>query len=332
MKSFEDQLSELYENAVNNFYQDNLDLAQQLFEHLLELDSNWADGYWYLARIFEIKNLQEKAEELYAKYLDYGKVEHNYRDFDSALQIYNDLILMKPLTAHLYDCRGFTHYELDMMDRVVRDNQMRDSINNDSTGHGRDIFLFLDTETTGLPKNYNAPQDDLQNWPRLVQLAIILSDDQGNLVYEDDFIIKPEGFNIPQEASNIHGITDQIAQNRGIKLKYALQRLVDASRYIDFIVGHNIDFDMNIIGAEFIRQKLINPLKKAEPICTMKSTTNFCRIQSPYGFKYPSLDELYFKLFDKNLPFAHNAKIDTQATFLCYWELIKRGVLYRPLA
>lgn len=332
MKSFSDNLSDLSDRAEDNFYQGNLSPAQQLFDHLLDLDPDWAQGYWYLAQIYEKKNLKEKAEELYARYLDYGKTEHNYRDFDTALRIFNDLILMKPLTAELYGCREFTHYELDEQDRALRDKQMRDSINNDSTGRGRDIFLFLDTETSGLPKNYNAPMSDLQNWPRLIQLAIILSDDQGNLIYEDDFIIKPEGFSIPQEASNVHGITDQIALTRGINLKYALQRLIDTSRYVDYIVGHNIEFDMNILGAEFLRYgKYQNPLIQPQKICTMKSTTNYCRIQSPYGLKWPSLEELYNKVFEREIQFAHNAKIDAQATFLCFWKLKKEGIIHVPL-
>jgi len=33
------------------------------------------------------------------------------------------------------------------------------------------MYLFFDTETTGLPKNWKAPIEDLNNWPRLVQLA-----------------------------------------------------------------------------------------------------------------------------------------------------------------
>lgn len=35
-------------------------------------------------------------------------------------------------------------------------------------------YLFIDTETTGLPKEYDAPYTDIDNWPRLVQLAWIV--------------------------------------------------------------------------------------------------------------------------------------------------------------
>ena len=44
------------------------------------------------------------------------------------------------------------------------------------------MYLFFDTETTGLPKRWNAPVTDLENWPRLVQLAWIMYDDRGNML------------------------------------------------------------------------------------------------------------------------------------------------------
>ena len=50
------------------------------------------------------------------------------------------------------------------------------------------MYLFFDTETTGLPKNYKAPASDLNNWPRLVQLAYHLYDNDGNKISEGDHI------------------------------------------------------------------------------------------------------------------------------------------------
>ena len=77
------------------------------------------------------------------------------------------------------------------------------------------MFLFFDTETTGLPQRWNAPVTDVDNWPRLVQLAWIMCDDKGNVIEERSDIIKPEGFSIPVEASRVHGITTIKAQEEG---------------------------------------------------------------------------------------------------------------------
>ena len=77
------------------------------------------------------------------------------------------------------------------------------------------MYLFFDTETTGLPKRWNAPVTDLENWPRLVQLAWIMYDDRGNMLESRDVIVKPEGFTIPPEASRVHGITTLVAREKG---------------------------------------------------------------------------------------------------------------------
>ena len=82
------------------------------------------------------------------------------------------------------------------------------------------VYLFFDTETTGLPKKYDAPSSDLDNWScRLVQLPWIMKDENQTLLSQGDFIIKPEGFEIPKESSNVHGITTEIALEKGKDLK-----------------------------------------------------------------------------------------------------------------
>lgn len=59
------------------------------------------------------------------------------------------------------------------------------------------MFLIFDTETTGLPRNWNAPLTDFDNWPRVVQLAWQIHDADGVLIEVANHIIKPEGFTIP---------------------------------------------------------------------------------------------------------------------------------------
>ncbi len=103
------------------------------------------------------------------------------------------------------------------------------------------MYLFFDTETTALPGSWKAPATDLYNWPRLVQLAFLLYDSNGN------------------------------------------------------------------------------------KICTMEKTTIFCAIDGPYGYKWPKLSELYYKLFRTGFKEAHNAAIDITATAKCFWELKRLG-------
>lgn len=187
------------------------------------------------------------------------------------------------------------------------------------------MYLFFDTETTGLPKNWNAPVTDLRNWPRLVQLAYLFFDKNQNLLSEGNFIIKPEGFIIPNEASRIHGISTERAYSEGKNLLSVLQNFQNLIEQTEFLVAHNINFDEKIIGAEFLRNNMKNSIASKKKICTMQGTTNFCKLDGPYGYKWPKLSELHYKLFRTGFEEAHDASVDINTTAKCFWELKKIG-------
>ncbi len=189
------------------------------------------------------------------------------------------------------------------------------------------MYLFFDTETTGLPRNWRAPVTDLNNWPRLVQLAYLYYDKDGNKISGGDYIIKPQGFTIPSDASKIHGISTQRALNEGKSLFSVLQNFKTIIDQADVLVAHNISFDEKIVGAEFLRIGITNPLPAKRKICTMERTTNFCAIDGPYGYKWPKLSELHYKLFKTGFDEAHNAAIDIMATVKCFWELKRIGII-----
>ena len=187
------------------------------------------------------------------------------------------------------------------------------------------MYLFFDTETTGLPKNWKAPVTDLNNWPRLVQLAYLSYDNDGSLISNGDYIIKPSGFTIPLETSRIHGITTEKANSEGHDLLLVLKNFQSLINQADYLVAHNMSFDEKIVGAEFLRNKLPNSIDGKRKICTMQSATNFCAINGPYGYKWPKLSELHYKLFRTSFEEAHNASVDISATAKCFWELKKLG-------
>jgi DNA polymerase III epsilon subunit-like protein len=191
----------------------------------------------------------------------------------------------------------------------------------------KDFYLFFDTETTGLPRNWNAPMEEVDNWPRLVQLAWIMFGEDGMRMGEGNDIIRPDGFSIPPDASRVHGITTERAMKEGIPVRQALQMFRDKIGKSSCIVAHNIDFDEKIIGAEFIRAEIPHEFPKKKKICTMKSSVNFCAIPSARGYKWPQLSELHAKLFGEAFKDAHDASADISATAKCFWELKKRGVL-----
>lgn len=188
------------------------------------------------------------------------------------------------------------------------------------------MYLIFDTETTGLPRNFNAPITDLDNWPRVVQLAWQLHDEAGELVSQQDFIIQPDGFNIPFESERVHGISTELARAVGEPLTTVLERFQKDLAKANFMVGHNLKFDINVLGCEFVRLGQDTPLTK--PVldtCTERSAL-LCQIPGGRGgkFKLPTLTELHEYLFGEAFNEAHNATADVESTTRCFLELLRK--------
>ena len=191
------------------------------------------------------------------------------------------------------------------------------------------MYLIFDTETTGLPKKWNAPITDHDNWPRCVQIAWQLHDDMGNCIEHKDFIIKPNGFNIPYDAERIHGISTELADSKGLALEDVLGEFNIALSKAKFVVGQNVGFDINVLGCEYDRNKFQTSLNDLPVLDTCTETTaNLCKLPGGRGgkFKLPTLTELHQYLFDQPFAEAHNATADVEATSRCFLELLRLGV------
>jgi len=216
------------------------------------------------------------------------------------------------------DYQNYIDYPFESIKKVQID--LTDTISNKT-------FLFFDTETTGLPKNWKASYKDLNNWPRLVQIAWIIADANGNIIEQKNYIIKPNGFSIPEEATKIHRISTQKAFQQGQELDYVLNQINDCLNKCDTIVAHNLSYDLNIVASEMYRANMDSAILEKKQICTMESTINYCKLPGNYGYKFPKLSELYQKLFYSNFDEAHDASVDIKATFKCFYELIKNKTI-----
>ncbi|MDC7997237.1 DNA polymerase III subunit alpha [Gilvibacter sediminis] len=191
------------------------------------------------------------------------------------------------------------------------------------------MYLIFDTETTGLPKRWDAPVSDSDNWPRAIQIAWQLHDAMGNLIEQKDYLINPEGFNIPFEAESIHGISTELAATEGVSLNQVLEEFNDVLARSQFVVGQNVGFDLNIMGAEFYRRSVDTSLLSLPVLDTCTETTaELCKIPGGRGgkFKLPTLTELHEHLFGDGFAEAHNATADVEATTRCFLELLRQGI------
>jgi DNA polymerase III epsilon subunit-like protein len=205
-------------------------------------------------------------------------------------------------------------------------------------------FLVFDTETTGLPQTRYISPDTLHQWPHIVQFSYVIYDSSLNDIVESkDYIIKvPKGISISDDSSKIHGITNEISFKKGIQISEVINEFFYYLRSSDKLIGHNIEFDINMIKIELLR--IINSnYYSSEQIklykydlhylmnynnicCTLKDSIKFCNIQlsDKYGrpyLKYPKLIELHEKLFDKCPNNLHNSFNDILVTLRCFMKL-----------
>ena len=187
-------------------------------------------------------------------------------------------------------------------------------------------ILFIDVESDGLPSRREAfgPLE----YPHIVQAAWIVTDGGGHIIRSASRIVKPIGFRIPQEAVAVHGITTNMAQQKGTDpqtVLYVLNREIDRA---DLIVAHNLEFDARVIDSETKRYGIPSHILPKKGYCTMKNTKDLTQLgfpDNPYPaeWKWPKLEELYVHLFGRSFDGAHDAGADVRACYDCFWELIR---------
>ena len=188
------------------------------------------------------------------------------------------------------------------------------------------MYLIFDTETTGLPKNFKAPITDTDNWPRCIQIAWQLHDSNGSLIEHQDFIVKPDGFEIPFQSEQIHGISTALASSKGISLIEVIESFEKVLKKTKVLVGQNLKFDLNVMGCEFHRLSKDNSWLELPVLDTCTEITALlCQLPGGRGgkFKLPTLSELHEFLFKEKFEEAHNATADVEATARCFFELYR---------
>ena len=158
-------------------------------------------------------------------------------------------------------------------------------------------------------------------------MSWITTDKDCNSISQNDFIIYPDGFTIPKDAAQLHGITTSIAKKQGNPLKEVMEKFMVDFNAAKAIVGHNIAFDKKIIGAELIRLGQKDIMDSKPSLCTMEASTDYCKIPGSYGYKWPKLQELHKKLFGCEFEDAHNSMSDVKATLKCFKEMRRIGLI-----
>ena len=182
-----------------------------------------------------------------------------------------------------------------------------------------DNLLFIDTETSGLPKKWNAPYSKVNNWPFSVQISWLVYRKNGELIKKEDHFINDQDVKISPAALEIHGLTPQFLSENGEPRHEVMALLAeDIRRYNPLLVGHFMELDYHVISADFFRTGIENPAETLPTFCTMLATRHLHIHPQP---KYLKLGQLYQLLFHRTLLNQHNAMNDATATAECFFEL-----------
>lgn len=193
-------------------------------------------------------------------------------------------------------------------------------------------IIVFDTETTGLPQGRNTSILETDKWPYIVQISWLVYDTETQKCDMVDHIIDCE-VDIPEESTQIHGISKRRASLKGIPISIALDEFDIALQSADIVVAHNISFDKRVCMVEAIRKKrkqyFTRDGVRKEEYCTMKNTKDLCAIEkvSQKGdtyYKYPTLSELHDKMFGFHPKGTHDSMADVLICFRCYMVHVHR--------
>lgn len=188
------------------------------------------------------------------------------------------------------------------------------------------MLLFIDLETIGLPSNYESPYTDLKNWPPIIEIAWILTDNKGQEIENNTYLLDSEGKKIPGNIAKLYNLSENnqiIESSNKIEIFKKLAEIINQS---DALISHNVSFIKKVIQAEFKRKKIDSNIHKINTICTMNLSTFYCKLPGKYGYKYPKLRELYKCVFSVNLLNHRYSKVKVEACKNSFFELINRGI------
>ncbi|WP_345953183.1 3'-5' exonuclease [Mucilaginibacter sp. PAMB04168] len=190
-------------------------------------------------------------------------------------------------------------------------------------------LLFVDVETSGLPVNWHLPYSAEGNWPSAVQVSWLVYTPDGQEVKRETHYILNTDFFITPRAMEIHGINPGILAVKGKLRNQVMEMLADdLNKYQPLVVGHFVQLDYHVLGADFYRAGIDNPLPQLPLFCTMLATTQFIWNPMPQSLL---LGDLYAYLFYKPMQNQHNALNDAEATAQCFFELMHRGEMNEKL-
>jgi len=183
--------------------------------------------------------------------------------------------------------------------------------------------LFVDTETTGFPADWRKSYQDDAQWPYTAQLAWVVYDAEGTYIKGENHFLQIPAGSMTAASQAIHGISPAFLEEQGEPPAKVLKRLAaDLKIYQPLVVGHFVRLDFHMLGVDFARAGLPNPLTRLHTFCTMQALPP---VRMGDELRFQRLPELYQRLFHEPMERAHDAWADAGATAKAFFELYRTG-------
>jgi DNA polymerase III subunit epsilon len=190
------------------------------------------------------------------------------------------------------------------------------------------MYLIFDCSAIAKPTNYKAPFSDTFAWPRLIHLSWILLNEEYKPIEDFDCVVKPDGFSINEDISKIARIDQEEIEKKGAPLEDILEKFNASAEKAQYIFAHNLNYNENVVAAEYIRAVKNISMFKKERYCLMQESTYYCKLPSKSGgYKWPTLNELHATCFNHGYSPSNNARADVIAAARCFIKLKKTGQL-----
>jgi DNA polymerase III alpha subunit (gram-positive type) len=186
------------------------------------------------------------------------------------------------------------------------------------------MYLIYDVSAIGNPGNYKAPFSETFNWPRMLHISWIVLNKEYKPIGDFDRIVKPDGFTVTEEIQKKTKIDQEDIDKKAVDISDILKSFNESCAVCDYIFSHNLNFNENVLAAEYIRQSMDIAMFKKERFCLMQESTYYCKISSKTGgYKWPTLNELHCVCFNTSYTPLNNARADVIAAARCFIKLMK---------
>ena len=185
------------------------------------------------------------------------------------------------------------------------------------------MYLVFDCSAIDKPKNWKAPFSDTFAWPRLLHISWIILDKNLKPTSDKNFIVKPEGFSVNSTIEKRCKVDKQDIEANSTALSEVLHAFDYDLGEVEYVCAHNLNFNENVIAAEYLRKGINHTLFKKTRFCLMQESTFYCKLPSKTGgYKWPTLTELHSIIFSKAYAPPNNARADVIAATRCFKALM----------